>query len=437
MIKDSCSLIKKIKKGIALFITIIFISTAFPINYKIDTAIGQEKYPIFSETGYLVTSSKSAILIDADSGRVLWEKNPHKNQSPASITKIMTAIIAIENGDLKDKVVVSEEATLVGESEVWLEEGEIITFENLIYSALLFSANDACHAIAEHISGSVEEFMDIINKKAKEIGAINTYFVNPHGLDDEENGDGNISTAYDIAQIARYCMKNPKFAQIVNTRMKVMPGPPSSDEKRYVTNRNKFLNKYQYANGIKTGYTIKAGLCLAASAKKEDINLIGVVLDSEPGYRDQDMINIFEYGFSKYKKIDTKVTDPFPNLIIENEGIYKEIEVNPIEKTAVLLSSEEEVKLQTKIEIDDTFNLPVKGGEKVGHLNILLGNDELLKLDISSKDDVDIKSNEVNLSEITSSLWKYYIRILIIIFIFVLVFLSFKKVIKLKKVHRR
>ncbi|MFH1583497.1 MAG: hypothetical protein ABIA56_00005, partial [Actinomycetota bacterium] len=235
----------------------------------------------------------------------------------------------------------------------------------------------------------------------------------------------------------RYCMKNPKFAQIVNTRMKVMPGPPSSDEKRYVTNRNKFLNKYQYANGIKTGYTIKAGVCLVASAKKDDINLIGVVLDSEPGYRDQDMINTFEYGFFKYKKIDTKVTDPFPNLIIENEGIYKEIEVNPIEKTEVLLSSEEEMKLQTKIEIDDTFNLPIKGGEKVGHLNIFLGNDELLKLDISSKNDVDIKSNKVNLSEITSSLWKHYFKILTIVFVFILVFLSFKKVINLKKVHRR
>jgi len=436
MIKDSCLLIKKIKKGIALFLTIIFISIAFPINHKIDNAIGQEKYPIFSETGYLNTSSKSAILIDADSGRVLWEKNPHEKKSPASITKIMTAIIAIENGELKDKVVVSEEATLVGESEVWLEEGEIITFENLIYSALLFSANDACHAIAEHISGSVEEFVDNMNEKAREIGAIDTYFENPHGLDDKENGDGNISTAYDIAQIARYCMKNPRFSHIVNTRMKVMPGPPSSDEKRYVKNRNKFLNKYQYANGIKTGYTIKAGLCLVASAKKEDINLIGVVLDSEPGYRDQDMINLFEYGFYKYKKINTKVTDPLPNLIIENEGIYEEIEVNPIKKTEVLLSSEEEEKLQTKIEIDDTLNLPVKGREKVGHLNILLGNDELLKIDISSKDDVDIKSNEVNLSEIKSSLWKYYIRILIIIFIFILVFLSFKKVIKLNKIHR-
>jgi len=437
MIKDSCLLIKKFKREIALFLILIFVSIAFPINYKIDTAIGQEKYPIFSETGYLVTSSKSAILIDAHSGRVLWEKNPHKKQSPASITKIMTAIIAIENGDLKDKVVVSEEATLVGEAEVWLEEGEIITFENLIYSALLFSANDACHAIAEHIGGSVEEFIEIMNKKAKEIGAINTSFVNPHGLDNKENGDGNISTAYDIAQIARYCMKNPKFAQIVNTRMKVMPGPPSSDEKRYVTNRNKFLNKYQYANGIKTGYTIKAGSCLVASAKKDDINLIGVVLDSEPGYRDQDMINIFEYGFFKYKKIDTKVTDPFPNLIIENEGIYKEIEVNPIEKTEVLLSSEEERKLQTKIEIDDTFKLPIKGGEKVGHLNIFLGNDELLKLDISSKNDVDIKSNKVNLSEIKLSLWKHYFKILTIIFVFILVFLSFKKVINLKKVHRR
>lgn len=437
MIKDSCLLIKKFKREIVLFLIIIFVSIAFPINYKIDTAIGQEKYPIFSETGYLVTSSKSAILIDARSGRVLWKKNPHKKQSPASITKIITAIIAIENGDLKDKVVVSEEATLVGESEVWLEEGEIITFENLIYSALLFSANDACHAIAEHIGGSVEEFIDVMNKKAKEIGAINTSFVNPHGLDDKENGDGNISTAYDIAQIARYCMKNPKFAQIVNTRMKVMPGPPSSDEKRYVTNRNKFLNKYQYANGIKTGYTIKAGLCLVASAKKEDINLIGVVLDSEPGYRDQDMINIFEYGFSKYKKIDTKVTDSFPNLIIENEGIYKEIEVNPIEKTEVLLSSEEERKLRTRIEIDDTFNLPIKRGEKVGNLNIFLGNDELLKLDISSKNDVDIKTNKVNLSEITSSLWKHYFKILTIIFVFILVFLSFKKAINLKKVHRR
>ncbi|GAI26459.1 unnamed protein product, partial [marine sediment metagenome] len=218
MVKDYYLLNKKIKKLITIFLLGILTFLVFPINSKLDIATGQEKYSLYTETGYLSVSAKSAILIDTDSGRVLWEKYPHRKQSPASITKIMTAILAIENGDFKDKIVISEEATLVGESEVWLEKDEVITLENLVYSALLFSANDACHAIAEYISRSVEKFVKMMNEKVKEIGLSNTKFVNPHGLDNEDNEHGNVSSAYDIAQIARYCMKNPVFAKIVNTR---------------------------------------------------------------------------------------------------------------------------------------------------------------------------------------------------------------------------
>jgi D-alanyl-D-alanine carboxypeptidase (penicillin-binding protein 5/6) len=432
MVKDYYSFNKKIKKLITIFLLGILTFLVFPINSKLDIAIGQEKYPLYTETGYLSVSAKSAILIDTDSGRVLWEKYPHRKQSPASITKIMTAILAIENGDFKDKVVISEEATLVGESEVWLEEDEVITFENLVYSALLFSANDACHAIAECISGSVEKFVEMMNEKVKEIELNNTKFVNPHGLDDEDNGYGNVSTAYDIAQIAKYCMKNPVFAKIVNTRMKVMPGPPSSDEKRYVTNRNKFLNKYEYANGIKTGYTIKAGLCLVASAKKDDINLIGVVLDSEPGYRDQDMINLFEYGFSNYKKIDVGIKNPFPNLIIEKDGYYKEIEVNPIDSINILLRSEEEKDLQIEAEIYDKVNLPIKSGEEIGKINISIVNNEIDEVNISSLKNVDIKYNQYDISKIIPSIWKDYYRFLTIFLLFILVFLSFNRALNLK-----
>ncbi len=432
MVKDYYSFNKKIKKLITIFLLGILTFLVFPINSKLDIATGQEKYPLYTETGYLSISAKSAILIDTDSGRVLWEKYPHRKQSPASITKIMTAILAIENGDFKDKIVISEEATLVGESEVWLEKDEVITLENLVYSALLFSANDACHAIAEYISGSVEKFVKMMNEKVKEIGLSNTKFVNPHGLDDKDNEHGNVSTAYDIAQIARYCMKNPVFAKIVNTRMKVMPGPPSSDEKRYVTNRNKFLNKYEYANGIKTGYTIKAGLCLVASAKKDDINLIGVVLDSEPGYRDQDMINLFEYGFSNYKKIDVGIKNPFPNLIIEKDGYYKEIEVNPIDSINVLLKNEEEKDLQIEAEIYNKVNLPIKSGEEIGKINISIRDNKIDEVNISSLKNVDIKYDQSDVSKVIPSIWKDYYRFLTIFLLFILVFLSFKRALNLK-----
>ena len=432
MVKDYYLLNKKIKKLITIFLLGILTFLVFPINSKLDIATGQEKYSLYTETGYLSVSAKSAILIDTDSGRVLWEKYPHRKQSPASITKIMTAILAIENGDFKDKIVISEEATLVGESEVWLEKDEVITLENLVYSALLFSANDACHAIAEYISESVEKFVKMMNEKVKEIGLSSTKFVNPHGLDNEDNEHGNISSAYDIAQIARYCMKNPVFAKIVNTRMKVMPGPPSSDEKRYVTNRNKFLNKYEYANGIKTGYTIKAGLCLVASAKKDDINLIGVVLDSEPGYRDQDMINLFEYGFSNYKKIDVGIKNPFPNLIIEKDGYYKEIEVNPIDSIYILLKSEEEKDLQIEAEIYNKVNLPIKSGEEIGKINIGIGDNKIDEVNISSLKNVDIKYNQNDISKIIPSIWKDYYGFLIIFLLFILIFLSFKRALNLK-----
>jgi D-alanyl-D-alanine carboxypeptidase (penicillin-binding protein 5/6) len=432
MVKDYYSFNRKIKKLITIFLLVIFTFLVFHINSKLDIVIGQEKYPLYTETGYLSISAKSAILIDADSGRVLWEKYPHRKQSPASITKIMTAILAIENGDFKDKVVISEEATLVGESEVWLEENEVITIENLVYSALLFSANDACYAIAECIGGSVEKFVKMMNEKVKEIGLSNTKFVNPHGLDNEDNGYGNISTAYDIAQIARYCMKNPVFAKIVNTRMKVMPGPPSSDEKRYVTNRNKFLNKYEYANGIKTGYTIRAGLCLVASAKKDGINLIGVVLDSEPGYRDQDMINLFEYGFSNYKKIDVGIKNPFPNIIIEKDRYYKEVEVNPIDSINALLKNEEEKNLQTVAKIYERVDLPIKSGEEIGKIIISIGDNEIDEVNISSLKNVDIKYNQDCISKIITSICKDYYKFLTIFLLCILVLLSFKRALTIK-----
>lgn len=168
-----------------------------------------------------------------------------------------------------------------------------------------------------------------------------------------------------------------------------------------------------------------------ASAKKDDINLIGVVLDSEPGYRDQDMINLFEYGFSNYKKIDVGIKNPFPNLIIEKDGYYKEIEVNPIDSIYILLKSEEEKDLQIEAEIYNKVNLPIKSGEEIGKINIGIGDNKIDEVNISSLKNVDIKYNQNDISKIIPSIWKDYYRFLTI-FLLILIFLSFKRALNLK-----
>ena len=246
----------------------------------------------------LSISGKSAILMEQKSGRVLFEKEAHEPRRIASITKIMTAILAVESGTLNDTVKVSKKAVYTEGSSLYLQLGEKIKMEDLVYGLMLRSGNDSAVAIAEHIGGSLEGFVFLMNQKAESIGMKNTHFANPHGLDDHED---HYSTAYDMALLTRYAMNNETFRKISGTKVHHAPNPESEWKRKWVNKNRLLTEKYRYCTGGKTGYTKRAHRTLVSTATKDNFNLIAVTLDAPSDWDDH--INMFEYGFTNYKEV--------------------------------------------------------------------------------------------------------------------------------------
>lgn len=243
-------------------------------------------------SAYLDVQAKSAVLINAQTGEIIYSKDSDEQRPPASTTKMMTAILAIEFGELDKVVTISENAAATGEASLHLYSGDRLTLRNLIYGALLKSGNDACVAISEAVAPSEEEFIGLMNLKALAIGAYNTKFYNTNGLPQK----GHTATAYDLAVIARYALKNELFSDIVKTKEYYLHWEDSA-RSMYLKNTNKLLWTYTYATGVKTGTTDKAGRCLVAAAKKEQTEIIAVVLHSPDRYGEAK--KLLEYGFTK------------------------------------------------------------------------------------------------------------------------------------------
>lgn len=266
----------KISMVISLFVIILL------------TAFSQRENPD------LPVSASTAVLMEQNSGRVLFEKNPHEIRRIASITKIMTAILAVESGKLDETVKVSRSAAYAEGSSIYLIPGEKIKLENLVYGLMLRSGNDAANAIAEHVGGSMEGFVFMMNQKAKEIGMSNTVFSNPSGLDSDKN---HYSTAYDMALLMRYAMHNDSFRLISGTKMHSFK---HEDGSRHWRNKNRLLTeKYKYTTGGKTGYTKKAGRTLVTTATKNEKDMVAVTLNASDDWNDH--ISMYEYGFENYK----------------------------------------------------------------------------------------------------------------------------------------
>ena len=243
-------------------------------------------------------SASSAILMEQQSGRILYEKEAHEVRRIASITKIMTAILAIESGKLNDSVKVTENAVRAEGSSIYLKPGETIKLEDLVYGMMLRSGNDAATAIAEHVGGSLEGFVYLMNQKASEIGMDQTHFANPHGLDDHED---HYSTAYDMALLTRYAMSNDTYKLISGTKVHRAPNPTENWD-RVWKNKNRLLTElYDYTTGGKTGYTKRAKRTLVTTATKGDLNLIAVTLNGPDDWNDH--INMYENGFHNFELV--------------------------------------------------------------------------------------------------------------------------------------
>lgn len=302
------------------------------------------------------------IVIDRDSGRVLTQNRADEKRAIASTTKVVTAITVIENFDIAKQIEIKKEWTGIEGSSVYLKEGEKFTVEELLYGLMLRSGNDCAVTLACALSGSVENFAKLMNDVAKNCGAENSNFVNPHGL----NAENHYSTARDLAKITAHAMKNQKFAQIVGTKnVKIGEG----ESVRVLNNKNKLLKNYPFATGVKTGYTKKAGRCLVSSANKNGFNLICVVLDCPPMF--ERSVDLFNEAFSNYKNVLIFEKDRAVGSIrVEKSKIYLPVYVSRDVRYPL---TKEELK---NIEIVENFSeikkIPVAFEKECGTIKIFL-----------------------------------------------------------------
>lgn len=244
----------------------------------------------------LPVSAKSALLADAETGKILWAYQPDLPCYPASVTKMMTAVLILERGNLDDWVTIPKEAAFTGESSMALKEGERVRLRDLLAAIVVRSANDACVAAAIHLAGSVDKFVGWMNEKARELGMTHTHFVNPHGL----HHPNHYTTARDLLTLARYALRLPQFRRLV-ALPEVTIAPTNKSALRHYRNRNKLLTLYPGCDGIKTGYTVPAGKCLVASATRDGWQLIAIVLGSQNHFAD--CATLLDYGFHSFVRL--------------------------------------------------------------------------------------------------------------------------------------
>lgn len=354
-----------------IFIAMIFISAAPMVSFG-----ATEPPAILAET---------AVVIDAKTGQVLYDKNRNEQRYPASTTKVITALLALENLDLSKTVTIDAETPFTEGSRIYLLEGERVTVEQLMYALLLESANDAAVALGKEMAGTIPAFAEMMNEKAVELGAQNTHFVNPNGLHE----DDHLTTAYDLAMISREAMKNEKFRELVTTYRYVVPATNMQDT-RYLYNTNRLIYdektkvlvngvqraaKYVGATGIKTGYTSHAGGCLIAGAKRGDTELISVVMKSTDEGRFADAISLLDYAFENYKSVKAMDADTILGEIPVNRGAARKVEVIAADTAYATLPIEASSSLvNTKIVLDEKVRAPVTMGQKVGVVEVYEGD---------------------------------------------------------------
>jgi len=314
------------------------------------------------------TSARAAVVMDVKTGRILYSKNMNEKLPMASTTKIMTALIAIESGRLNETVKVSKKASMVEGSSIYLREGEKHPLEDLVYALMLRSGNDAATAIAEHLGGTVENFVAMMNEKAREIGAKDTHFANPHGLDAE----GHYTTAHDLALITSYALKNPKFAEIVRTKKKTIAGPPDANWDRSMVNKNKMLWQYEGGDGVKTGYTGKAGRCLVSSATRNGMQLVTVVLNCGPMWEDSSAL--LEYGFRNYSYEKIVNKDDIYKVVEVKNGKEKFVPVKPAEDYYLPVKQGEMASIKISGNLRSRVEAPIYKGSDAGNLEIYIDN---------------------------------------------------------------
>ncbi|MCE5330397.1 D-alanyl-D-alanine carboxypeptidase [bacterium] len=378
---------------------------------------------IYAETNYRIVPSNqidtvatSAIIQDYNSGKIFWEKNPDKLMYPASTTKIITAIIAIENiKDLNQKVKISKNASGSNNSRISFKKGDEITLMDLLKAALIESTNNAAVALAEYVSGDVEDFVGLMNRKAKEIGALNTKFENANGLD--SNFPSHKTTARDLLKITSYCLKNDVFREIVSLKKTNI----HINNKEIELNNTNTLLDYDYIKGVKTGYTDNAGYCLITYSNKNGTELISVVLNSSSYGRNYDSLRLINWVYDNFinkKIIDSKY--PVARAAAKNNYSSAYFDLYP-EKDFNLLINNSEDKIFYNYIIQDNISFPIETGISYGKMVIYVNEDKVEEINLISKDSI---KSPVMIQEIskTNELNQLRVPLILIISFYFLIF---------------
>lgn len=362
------------KKVICFFICVCFMMHSVVVFAESNTDLG--------------LNAKSAILMEESTGNILYESNPDERLPIASVTKVMTMLLIMEAVDsgkisLDDMVTVSENAMSYGGSTMFLETGEQLTVNDMLKGIAVASANDGCVAMAEHLAGSESAFVDMMNEKAKKLGMENTHFMNTNGLDE----DDHYSSARDVAIMSRELMKHETIFNYTSIWMDTLRGG-----KFQLANTNKLIRFYDGANGLKTGSTSKALCCLSAAAKRNDMQLIAVVLGAPTSAeRFASAKSLLDYGFANYE-VNTQITagDEVQKIAVE-KGVDKEVGVVAGDSCSTLVKKGQEDNITKEIKIDETITAPIEAGQKIGTMTISRDGEVIADIDLNASSAVEKK----------------------------------------------
>lgn len=372
----------------------------------------------------LALTAESAILMDATTGKILYEKNSRTKQYPASITKLMTILLALEHGSLEDEITFSHDAVFSiepGSAHIAIQEGEILTLEQVLYGIMLRSANECANAAAEYVDGSLEKFAEHMTARAKELGCENTNFVNANGLFDENH----YTTAYDMALIAQELLKNETYRSMMSNTYYVIPPTNKQPEERPLHGQHQMLNEsslyyYEYAEGGKTGYTVEAQNTLVTYAKQGDTELIAVVLKCNGAQHYVDTKALFDYGFANYQTVKAfSAADLTQNVAITET--YKDktttldtIAVAPASDVYVTIPKNATIENITKaVDCPESASVPVAVGDKLGTVVLSMDGEALATVDLTAQKEVKATTDEERAAQAAAARNKILKRIAI------------------------
>lgn len=396
------------RKILSCFIIVIMLSIFFfPISYATSFVWSEDLSPVAAvPTANLELESASAILIEQNSGKILYEKNAHEQLRPASVTKVMSILLIMEALDsgkisLTDKIPCSEKASSMGGSQIWLDPREELSVDEMLKAICVASANDCTVAMAEYLAGSEEAFVEKMNTRAKELGMNDTCFKNCHGLDT----DGHVTSSYDISLMSRELLtKHSSITKYTTIWMDTL-----RDGKSQLTNTNKLIRNYKGATGLKTGSTALAQYNLSASATRDNLSLIAVIMKApSTAVRFAEAQKLLDYGFSSYSYIPFAKKDTILKSITVTKGVSTSVNVSYAEDAGTILPKGKEKEVEQIITLPETFQAPIVKGQKLGEVRYVLNGETIGITNLVAEKDI----KKLNLVNMASSVFFSWFRVL-------------------------